>query len=189
MQARRALFGPHQQECRDLAIAIDRLIELDEQASAKQHERVALLSLMDAVIEALPDALIVTDAAGKIVLFNEKAEFMFGYHRSEMIGQPVELLMPERNRARHVHDRDIYNRFDISQRARTMGIGANLIGIRSDGHEFPADITLARMVAPTGVHNLALIRFSHQIAELAAAADAPGQAEPHRDIDDADAGH
>ena len=50
---------------------IDRLIELDEQASAKQIDRVSYLSLMDAVFEALPDALIATDAAGKIVLFNE----------------------------------------------------------------------------------------------------------------------
>jgi PAS domain S-box-containing protein len=150
---------------------IDRLIEIDERESAKRNERVAFLSLMDAVIEALPDALIVTDATGKIVLFNEKAEFMFGYHRSELIGKPLERLLPERYRARHSHYRDIYNRFDISQRAQTMGIGSNLIGLRSDGHEFPADITLARMVVTKGVFNLALIRFSREISELAATAN------------------
>lgn len=176
----RRRFGPRHEECNTLAQAIDRLIELDKQASAKQHARAAWLALMDAVIEALPDALIVTDAAGKIVLFNEKAEFMFGYPRSELIGQPVEILLPERSRARHTRDREMYNRFDLSQRAQTMGIGANLIGIRSDGHEFPADITLARMVVPKGIYNLALIRFSPQAIDFAVAAKRSPHQEPER---------
>ena len=161
-----------------MARAIDRLIELDEQESAKQFERMEYLSLMDAVVEALPDGLIVTDAAGTIVLFNDKAEFMFGYHRSEVVGQPVEVLLPVGSRAGHAHDRDMYNRFEISRRARTMGIGANLAGIRSDGREFPADITLARMIVPKGIFSLALIRFSSRIEELAAAAKAPPIPEP-----------
>jgi PAS domain S-box-containing protein len=174
-----------------LAKAIDRLIELDEQESMKQLERTTHLSLTEAVVEALPDALIVVDTGGKIVLFNEKAEFMFGYHRSEMIGQPVEKLMPERARPAHTHDREVYNRYDISQRARTMGIGANLIGIRNDGHEFPVDITLARMVVPKGIYNLALIRFSRKIIDLEAAARCIQQspAAAQRDLEVADAGH
>jgi PAS domain S-box-containing protein len=173
-----------------LAKAIDRLIELDEQASMKQLERTARQSLTDAVIEALPDALIVIDTTGKIVLCNEKTEFMFGYHRSELIGQPVEKLMPERARARHIHDREVYTRFDISRRAQTMGIGANLIGIRNDGKEFPVDIMLARMVVPKGIYNLALIRFSHKIIDLEAAAQCVQQpsADMQRDLDAADAG-
>lgn len=173
-----------------MAKAIDRLIELDEQESVKQSGRAAHLALTDAVIEALPDALIVIDTAGTIVLFNEKAEFMFGYHRSEMIGQPVERLMPERARPGHTHDREMYNRYDISQRARTMGIGANLVGIRNDGHEFPVDITLARMVVPNGIHNLALIRFSRTIVDLEAAARSTPQApaDLQRDLEAADAG-
>ena len=153
-----------------MAKAIDRLIELDEQETLKQAERLASLSLAEAVIEALPDALIVIDATGIIVLFNQKAEFMFGYHRSEMIGQPVERLMPDRARATHVRDRQVYNRFDISKRAQTMGIGANLTAIRNDGHEFPVDITLARMVVRKGIFNLASIRFSQKIAGLSAVA-------------------
>jgi PAS domain S-box-containing protein len=173
-----------------LASAIDRLIELDEQESMKQIERAAYLYLTEAVIEALPDALIVVDATGKIVLFNEKAEFMFGYHRSEMIGQPVEKLVPERVRPAHTHDREVYNRYDLSQRARTMGIGANLIGIRNDGHEFPVDITLARMVVPKGIYNLALIRFSRKIIDLEAAARClrQPQADMQCGLEDANAG-
>jgi PAS domain S-box-containing protein len=173
-----------------LASAIDRLIELDEQESKKQIERAAYLYLTEAVIEALPDALIVVDVPGKIVLFNEKAEFMFGYPRSEMIGQAVEILMPERMRLRHSGDREIFNRYDISQRARTMGIGANLIGIRRDGHEFPVDITLARMVVPKGIYNLALLRFSRKIIDLVAATRRFPQppADGQCDLEDANAG-
>jgi PAS domain S-box-containing protein len=173
-----------------LANAIDRLIELDEQESTKQIDRAAYLYLTEAAIEALPDALIVINASGKIVLFNEKAEFMFGYHRSDMIGRPVEALMPERMRPGHTHDREVYNRYDISQRARTMGIGANLIGIRSDGHEFPVDITLARMVMPKGIYNLALLRFSRKIIDLDTTARRVEQPPADRqcDLEDANAG-
>ena len=177
-----------------MAEAIDRLIELDEQASAKQHERVVHQALMDAVIEALPDGLIVTDATGKIVLFNQKAEFMFGYHRDEVIGEMVEKLMPERTRTRHTHDREMYNRFDLSRRARHMGgVGTELVGIRSDGHEFLTDITLARMVVPRGVYNLALIRFAQRSVDLEVAINVP--VEPEADfnaapeIDESDARH
>jgi PAS domain-containing protein len=60
-----------------LAGAIDRLIEPDQRDSAR-HERVAFLALTDAVIDALPDGLIVTDCDGNVILLNEKAEFMFG---------------------------------------------------------------------------------------------------------------
>jgi hypothetical protein len=107
-----------------------------------------------------------------------------------MIGQSVEKLMPERARARHVHDREVYNRFDISRRARTMGIGADLVGLRNDGQEFPVDITLARMVVPKGIYNLALIRFSRQIADLEVAAQCveQPQSDVQRDLEDADAG-
>jgi protein-histidine pros-kinase len=160
-----------------LAGAIDRLIELDHQESAKQEERVAFLALMDAVTEALPDGLVVTDIDGAIVLFNERAEFMFGHHRSECIGQQVEMLMPERMRALHVNHRRIYDRFNVSPHARSMGLGLQLTGLRSDGHEFPADVTLARMVVPKGVFNLALIRYSPRSIDLAAGEKAVPRAE------------
>jgi PAS domain S-box-containing protein len=146
-----------------LSTAIERLIELDEQESAKQRERATYLSLLNAVIEALPDALVVTDASGKIVMFNERSEFMFGYPRSEVIGGTVETLLPARAGERHAHDREIYTRFEITQRSRTMGVGLNLLGTHKDGHEFPVDITLARMIAPQGIYNLALVRFSPRV--------------------------
>jgi PAS domain S-box-containing protein len=163
---------------KNLARAIDRLIELDEQESLKQREQMAFLSLMDSVIEALPDGLVVTDIEGNVILFNEKAEFMFGYHRSEIIGQKVEKLLPEQIRALHIRRRDLYNRFDIAPHAKTMGLGLHLTGIRSDGHEFPADITLARMVVPRGIFNIALVRYSPRIPELLEPATNPPDQEP-----------
>jgi len=168
--------------------AIDRLIELDEAETAKQRERVEFLSLMNAVIEALPDGLVVTDLKGEIVLFNEKAELMFGYHRTEMIGEMVEKLIPERLKRRHEHDRDMYNRFDVNQRARTMGIGLNLIGRHSDGHEFSSEITLARMVTPKGIYILASVRFSPRAAGNAGAIPPPPPPEPEPDIENSNDG-
>ena len=159
-----------------MGTAIERLIELDERESEQQRERADYLSMMDAVIEALPDALIVTDPDGKVVLFNKRAELMFGYPRSEMIGEPVEKLLPERDRIRHAHDREIYNQFEISQRSRTMGVGMDLMGLRRDGREFPAEITLARMVGSKGVFNLALIRFSPRRILVAGCSVEPEQA-------------
>jgi hypothetical protein len=107
-----------------------------------------------------------------------------------MIGQPVEQLIPERSRPTHTHDREVYNRYDISRRARTMGIGGNLIAMRKDGNEFPVDITLARMVVPKGIYNLALVRFSRKIVDLEAAERCVRQppADMQCDLEDANAG-
>jgi PAS domain S-box-containing protein len=142
-----------------LAETIERLLELDEQDTARQRERMDFLSLMDAVIEALPDALVVSNFQGEIVLFNGQAELMFGYHRSEVVGQKIECLLPQRLRDRHARDRELFSRYRVSRRTMTMGIGLNLVGLHKDGHEFPTEITLSRMVVPTGVFNLAVLRF------------------------------
>jgi PAS domain S-box-containing protein len=158
--------------------AIDRLIEIDVQESATQQDRVAFLALMDAVVDALPDGLVVTNSEGIVILFNEKAEFMFGRHRSEIIGNSVEILMPERLRSRHANHHRMFNRFDIRPHAPTLGMGFQLTGIRSDGHEFPADITLSRMIVPKGIFNLALVRYSPRVIELAEAARAASNLDP-----------
>ncbi len=146
------------QSAAKLFSALDRLIELDEVESAKQRERVEFLSLMDGVIEALPDALIVVGLDGNIVFFNHRAELMFGYPRTQMIGRPVETLLPERCRAGHVRARELYGQFAVNQRALTMGVGMDLIGLGSDGKEFATEITLSRMVTPKSVLLLASVR-------------------------------
>lgn len=139
---------------------IERLIQLDEQATARQRERMASLALAAAVIEALPDALIVIDVTGNIVMINERTELLFGYHRSELLGQKVEVLLPLELRDQHARNRDDYNEYTLSAHARTMGLGVQLSGVRSDGHVFPVDIMLARMMGPKGSYNLALVRHT-----------------------------
>jgi PAS domain S-box-containing protein len=168
--------------------ALERLMELDEVESAKQRDRVAFLSLIDGLIEALPDALIVVGLDGNIVFFNRQAELMFGYPRDEVLGRPVERLLPERSRVQHIHDRELYDQFAVNRRARTMGVGLDLIGLRRDGREFAADITLSRMVSPTGILGLALVRCSPRAANLAGEVNGLPPPEQH-DADADAAGH
>ena len=170
-----------------MASEIDRLIQLDEQETARQHGRMAFLSLTAAVIEALPDALIVVDVEGKIVLVNERAEFMFGYPRTDLIGRPVEMLMPARTRQIHSTHRREYNQFTLSPHARTMGLGTKLIALRCDGLEFPTEIMLARMVVSQGIYNLALIRSVPRADEFVAAKSI--HPDPAQEIEATDAGH
>jgi PAS domain S-box-containing protein len=155
--------------------AISRLIELDEKETQKQRDRAEVLAMMEVFIEALPDALIVADATGTIVYCNANAELMFGYHRSELLEHPVEKLMPASVTARHPARREAFNRFGTTVRSQTMGIGLRLVGKRSDGLEFPVDITLARLVHPRGIFNLASIRYSLPANALATEAPKGGE--------------
>ncbi len=104
-----------------VADLIERLEALDAKDTEQQRQRNQFLSLLDAVIEALPDALVVTTLEGDIIIFNKRAELMFGYHRTEMFGKTVELLIPERDRAEHIRLRKRYSRFDVNERSKTMG--------------------------------------------------------------------
>lgn len=96
----------------------------------------------DSIFEALPDAMIVTDHQGVIVLVNRQAETMFGYSRDDLIGQPVEYLIPERYKRPHVAHRE---HFSQHPHTRPMGLGLNLYGQRKDGYEFPVEISLSHL--------------------------------------------
>jgi PAS domain S-box-containing protein len=100
------------------------------------------------VVESTPNAFVMVDAQGRIVLVNSQAERMFGYRREEMIGQPVELLVPERARALHVAQRASY----LAQpQARPMGAGRDLYARRKDGTEFPVEIGLTPVQTSEGL--------------------------------------
>ena len=86
--------------------------------------------------------------------------------------------MPEGIRATHANHRQLFNHSDIGAHTKTMGLGRQLTGLRSDGNEFPADITLSRMVVPRGVINLALIRYSPQFLEQLALGINPAESQP-----------
>lgn len=93
-----------------------------------------------ALLEAAPDAMICTDAAGRVVLMNAQAERLFGYPREELVGQPIDVLIPEDLREAHVARRDSYA---ADPRPRPMGGGQRLAGCRRDGSTFPAEISLS----------------------------------------------
>ena len=99
------------------------------------------------LVEAIPDALIISDQDGRIRLVNAQTERLFGYRREELIGQPVELLVPERLRAEHPALRQRYYR-DPSVRA--MGVGRTLTAVGKDGGEFPVEIGLSPLPDPDG---------------------------------------
>jgi PAS domain S-box-containing protein len=92
------------------------------------------------LLESAPDAMIIVDDSGEIAIVNEQTERMFGFSREEMIGEPVEMLLPERMRHSHVAHRDEYV---VSPRLRPMGSGLDLVGQRKDGTEFPVEISLS----------------------------------------------
>jgi formate hydrogenlyase transcriptional activator len=105
--------------------------------------------------EYSPDAIIVTDLEGKIAQVNAQAEKFFGYERAELVGQAVEILVPERFRQNHPKHREDYGE---QPRIRTMGAGLELYGRRKDGSEFPIDIMLGPMESAAGRVVLSVIR-------------------------------
>lgn len=108
------------------------------------------------LFEHAPDAEIMTNAAGNIVLVNKQAEDLFGYSRSELIGRPMEVLMPERFAAAHVGLRLKYAENSV---ARRMGMGrSNMYGKRKDGAEFPVAISLSPVSVGEPPHTIAAIR-------------------------------
>ena len=101
-----------------------------------------------AFVETAPQAIIIHDAKGKIVVVNSEAEHIFGYPRQEMIGKPVEILISARFRRKHVEERLAYMRKPI---IRPMGSGLELSAQRKDGSEFPVDISLSPVETAEGV--------------------------------------
>ncbi len=92
------------------------------------------------LVEAAPDAIVIADGGGRIVLVNAQTEILFGYSREEMLGQTVEMLLPERFRPAHVGLRRGYT---ANPHTRPMGAGADLFARRKDGGEFPVAISLS----------------------------------------------
>ena len=91
------------------------------------------------IVEASPTALVLAGRSGRIVMVNARTERMFGYDRAELLGKPLELLLPPRFRRRHV---DLRNGFFAAMSPRLMGEGQDLFGLRKDGTEFPLEIGL-----------------------------------------------
>ena len=107
-----------------------------------------------AAVESAPSGLLMTDGRGSIVLVNREVERLFGYPREELLGKPVDLLVPERFRAAHGGFRAGFLR---DPRVRAMGAGRDLFGLRKDGAEVPVEIGLTPVATDEGMFVLASI--------------------------------
>jgi protein-histidine pros-kinase len=107
------------------------------------------------LLESTPDAIIMANQTGRIVLANSQAETLFGYDRGELLGTLVEVLLPGRYRGGHVAHRSGY----FGQpRTRSMGAGLELYGLRRDGSEFPVEISLSPLKTDGGTLVMSAIR-------------------------------
>jgi two-component system, LuxR family, sensor kinase FixL len=108
-----------------------------------------------ALLEAAPDAIVIVDTEGRIVLANGQVERLFGYLRAELIGQFVDVLLPEQLRTRHSQHRSDYF---AAPRTRPMGIGIELLARRKDGSTFPVEISLSTLPTDHGMLATSIIR-------------------------------
>lgn len=133
-----------------LEAARERKESLAAAATAQVDLRVVQASetIFRGLLEAAPDALVIVGADGRMVHVNGQAEKLFGYSRTQLLGQMVEMLIPERFRKGHPARRAVYF---ADPQARPIGRGLELCGRRSDGSEFPIELTVAPLQTEAGV--------------------------------------
>ncbi len=127
----------------------------NQSKEAASTRTVAETLLSTSILEAIPDAVAVVNQQGVMIQTNSQMEAMFGYTREELIGQKIEILVPERQRPQHDHHRE---QFHARPKIRRMGSGLDLYGRRRDGSEFPVEISLSPVATNDGMIVLSAIR-------------------------------
>ena len=127
----------------------------EQSAPTLSAKTVAAVLLSPDLLEALPDAIVVVDRDGTIVQLNSQTQQLFGYLRDELLGQKVEMLVPEGYRRQHQHHRED---FAATQKTRRMGADLDLYGRRRNGSEFPVEISLSPASTLNGTFVLSAIR-------------------------------
>jgi PAS domain S-box-containing protein len=119
----------------------------EEQSLLGTHPREGeTVALLHSIVELASDATVVVDQDGRIILVNQLAEVLFGYMREELIGQSVELLIPQRFHAAHRRERV---RYAAKPHTRPLAAGLRLVGCRRDSSEFPVEVSLSPLPADT----------------------------------------
>lgn len=131
----------------DGLMVISAVRDVSEQLNAARRFR--------ALLEAAPDAMVIADEQGRIVLVNSQADALFGYTREELVGQKVEVLLPERFRHTHVAHREGYA---AHPKFRAMGAGLELFARHKDGREFPVEVSLSPISTEQGMLTSAAVR-------------------------------
>ncbi|WP_292432904.1 PAS domain S-box protein [Methylobacter sp.] len=145
-------LSPLQTKNEKLVTSIIRDITVRKQA---EEERRASEARFRVLLESAPDAIVIVNEEGNIVLINAQTEKWFGYTRDELLGQPVELLIPERFRTHHQSYRKAYTANPV---VRPSGVDLNLYGRRKDGSELPVEINLSPLKIGQELFVISIIR-------------------------------